>query len=128
MAQVTIPEEMVNAAVQKAIFDSLTPEMQAEMLAAAIKHLCEAPHPGGHGNQKYSPLQVIMNECAEKVLRDYAREKLLGDDDFKNRIDGLIEESLMKVLAQGCDGGGTPREKLIERMVNKIADAFRSEW
>ncbi len=112
---VKVPDEALQAAMHKAILDSLGAIGQEKIIKEVISYLTTEGD-SYYGNRKPSPLKGIMYECATTIARATIREQMLNDANFLARVKELYQQVVEKFLSIET------REKL----VTKLADAFES--
>lgn len=118
--KITDPE--LNAAMQAAILTAIGQRGQEQILSECIKYLTTKNEASRYGGNSTSPLQDIIYNSARKVADTTITEKLKGDPEFIQQIEIIYLEAVKKFLSV------EKREDLLERMVNKMAQAFEERY
>lgn len=94
----SINDDMMRAAVAKALLESVTPETRDELMKQAVADLMKPQKTERYGEAAPSMLQSAFNTAARQVAEDVARKWLAEDEAFKTQIQTLMHEVSDKVF------------------------------
>lgn len=105
---IRIPEEQVSLLVQKAIFETLTPEMRNDIIQKAVRDLLSKPE-SPHSYDKSTHLERIFSEAVRGIALTIAKDELARDKRMEVEIRKLINDAFDKMIGEG-------REKIVQNL------------
>lgn len=116
--------ETLKAAVQTAIFNTLTQEKRDELLKEAIRSLLVTKNKDQYGREQLSVIQEVYQDSVRLVASKIVNEHLNNDEKFKAQVRDLFHEAWERATA-----GGDVRNKIVENMSSAIAQSLtRDRW
>lgn len=118
---VKLDGEQMNAIVSKAILDTLTPEVRANLTQASITELLTKKSTNSYGRQNSSELQAIFEQCTREVARKIITENMADDADFRAKVDGVFRDAVTKAFSN--EG----REKMVNAIAEQLITGLKIE-
>jgi len=117
-----LEQDLMKAAVTKAIFDTLTPEKREELVAKAIANLLATPEANSanyFGDKKKSELQSIFEQTARVVANEVVREKMTTDPAFR----ASVGEVFYKAVTIAFEGENA--NQLAARIASQLVEGLK---
>lgn len=115
---IVIPPDSMNAIVQKAIMETITPEQRDSILTEAVAQLLTNEKVEfGRAQTGTNPLQLAFNEAVRVGTVKYVRQLVDQDQAIQKRIEEVVGDFLLKAL--GAEGAWE-----LDGLNSKITDAF----
>ncbi len=110
---IKLDEQMMRGLVSEALLKAMDEKQRELLIAGAIKHLL-TPEKGLYSSSPpQSPMEVAFRQSVSNVAQRIVSERLENDAEFKDKINGLLNEALVMVMETGRD-----------QTVKNIADAI----
>lgn len=117
MTTINLSNDQLTTVVATSILQSLTPEVQREMITKAISEALQRTE-GAYGT---SPLQRAFSQAVVNVATKQIEDRLASDDAFKADVESLLVEATAKALT------GDGRAKTVECIAGGIRKALTGD-
>lgn len=114
----TLPKEVIDAAVIKSFLDGLTPEIKASLIQQAIEKMLVPEQPRYSGHKPEAPLTEAFQNAVFATMREVVMEQVKSSEVMRARLQELFTVAAHKML--NCD-----TDKMAERMSEAFIQSLR---
>jgi fructose-1,6-bisphosphatase len=118
MAELKLNDEQVNAALQAAILAAIGDIGRERIIKEAVSYLIANDT---RFKGQVSPLMEIVQNAAREIAKTILTDKLATDETFTTEVHRLYEDAVKKMFDVAT------REKLVERLANKMAEGLEKD-
>jgi hypothetical protein len=118
MAELKLSDEQVNAALQAAILAAIGDIGRERIIKEAVSYLLASDT---RFKGQPSPLMEIVQNAAREIAKNILTDKLASDETFTTEVHRLYEDAVKKMFDVST------REKLVERLANKMAEGLEKD-
>jgi len=112
---------IIEAAVVKAVFDSLGPEERDAMLQKALEHVFERPAKRYSSDPDIpSPLEQVFKNIVHEAMTKAVRQHLELSPAFQEQLKQMVAEAVGKVMAE--------KTQMSEAVGTAITEVLRKVW
>lgn len=118
--KLNVDATMLEDLLHKGILEALSSSAQETLVQSVVKYLT-TPNNSSYGPTG-SPLLQALNQAARDAAFKYFAQRIEKDPVFIAEIDKLFEDALKKFFSSDT------REKMVERMADRMSEAFKERY
>ncbi len=122
MGGIEITDDAMKSLVAKAIFDGLSPEAREKLMTEAIASVLSEKVKREHWSSgpERTKLGEIFYTALSQCAREYVYEHVKTDSAFRDKVKGLVEANMVKIIEQLEGSIADLASEVIKNAIHKV--------